>query len=203
MMGVPIFLTDPVQPGLFYKHLYHSLIHSLGQSLILSENIFKTPSLPGVQGDEILREDHLPPLVTCYVSHVMCHESHVTYHMSHVTGHNLHVILIFYCKVVKLVTNFFQSQKNFSHKIFLVTKIFQSQIFLSQNFFSHKKFLVTKNFSTKKTLVTTIFSHNKILDFQSCSEQLKKNLVTKNVQSQNLFSRKKNFVKKKFIHKKI
>ena len=34
---------------------------------------------------------HLPPPVTCHISHVMCHISHVMCHMSHVTCHMSHV----------------------------------------------------------------------------------------------------------------
>ena len=34
---------------------------------------------------------HLPPPVTCHMSHVACHMSHVTCHMSHVKCHMSHV----------------------------------------------------------------------------------------------------------------
>ena len=86
------YLTDPVQPGLFYKHLYDSLIHSFIQLLMLFSQIFQTSQIPNRQSQraEILREcsphtiSHLS-CVTCHVSPVICHLSHVTCHMSHVT----------------------------------------------------------------------------------------------------------------------
>ena len=73
------YLTDPVQPVLFYKNLCNSLI--------LLFKIFKTLSNPNrkSQGAEILREcspPHQVPHVTFHVSHVTCHMSQVRCHVS-------------------------------------------------------------------------------------------------------------------------
>ena len=56
-----------------------SLTHSLRDSVILCENIFKTLSLPSRKsfGPEILREFSPPPM--CHMSHFMCYVSYVTY----------------------------------------------------------------------------------------------------------------------------
>ena len=53
-------------------------------SIILCENILKTPLLPNrkSQGADIFRECSPPPPVICHVSHVMCHVSHVKCHVS-------------------------------------------------------------------------------------------------------------------------
>ena len=72
----------------------HSLTQLVSQSVILCENIFKTPLIPNREsyGAEILREGSPSPTchvscVTCHMSHVMCHMSRVTCHVSPVTCH--------------------------------------------------------------------------------------------------------------------
>ena len=64
-------------PGLFYKHLSHSLTDLLTQSVIICENIFKTPLLPDHESrkQKFWENVYLPPSVSCHVSHVTCHES--------------------------------------------------------------------------------------------------------------------------------
>ena len=47
-----LHLTDPVEQGLVYKHLYHSLINLLIMSFILCENIFKTLSILNCKSQE-------------------------------------------------------------------------------------------------------------------------------------------------------
>ena len=66
-----MYLKDPVQPGLFYKHLRHSLI----QSLALFLQTFKTSVHLNrkSQGAEIFRE--CSPLSMCQVSSVRCQVS--------------------------------------------------------------------------------------------------------------------------------
>ena len=77
------FLTDFVQPGLFYKHLQDSFNLGLNDPF--------PPNLPGViipdrqsQGSDILRECS-PPAI-CQMSHVKCHVFHVRCHLSGVKG---------------------------------------------------------------------------------------------------------------------
>ena len=78
-------LTDPVYPGLFYKHLRHSLIHWLSQP-------FPQPSLPNhLRASELnLWENvHPQPHVTCHMSvpRVTCPMSCVTCHVSYLMCH--------------------------------------------------------------------------------------------------------------------
>ena len=86
-LKIQTLLTDPLQPGLFYKtplSLIPSFINSLSNSLILFLQIFKTPSLPNhmSQEPEVLRESAPPSM--CHMSRVTCHMSCVTCHVSHV-----------------------------------------------------------------------------------------------------------------------
>ena len=74
------YLTDLVQPGLFYKHLHHSFIHKVSQSVSWRSflfRIFKTLSIqsPKSQGAQNLRECSSP--IKCLISGVTCHVSHV------------------------------------------------------------------------------------------------------------------------------
>ena len=77
-------LTDPVQPGLFYKHL----CNSFSQSVIHCEKIFKT-----IRAEQLifLENVHPPPCFTCHIPDVTCHVSHVTCLMSRDTCHVSHV----------------------------------------------------------------------------------------------------------------
>ena len=66
-----------MQPGLFYKHLCHSLIHWLTPSTfveISSEHLLS--QTVSARELKILEKVHLPQ--TCHVSHVTCRVSHVT-----------------------------------------------------------------------------------------------------------------------------
>ena len=56
-----------------------SVTNSLNMSVILCENIFNKPSFPNSKS--LGAKVHLPPPVTCQVSHVMCQMSHVRCHM--------------------------------------------------------------------------------------------------------------------------
>ena len=62
-----VYLTDPVQPGLFYNHLCHSFIHSLRHSLMICENIFKHLHSQTSTARELKfwEKVHHPPPVTC------------------------------------------------------------------------------------------------------------------------------------------
>ena len=54
---------------------------------MICKNIFIKPLFPNRKsyGADVFKEKfHLPPPVSCQVSHVMCHASHVTCQMSHV-----------------------------------------------------------------------------------------------------------------------
>ena len=86
-----LLLTDPVQPGLFYKQLCHSLINQV----ILSLRVFKTISLQNLKslGAQILREYSSPTL--CHMSGVRCQVSGVTSHVSSVTCQVSHVTFLF------------------------------------------------------------------------------------------------------------
>ena len=85
-----LYLTYPVEPGLFYIHLCHSLIHSLINQVILSFRIFKTLSIPNrkIWGAETLGECS-PPTV---------------YHMSCVTFFFIkkNIYIYFFLHVVEL-----------------------------------------------------------------------------------------------------
>ena len=58
MVENALLLTDPVKPGLFYKHLCDYFIYSFINYIILLFSIFKTLSIPNYKswGADILRE---------------------------------------------------------------------------------------------------------------------------------------------------
>ena len=78
----PVSLTDPVEPGLIYKQLRNSIIHSVRSRFL---QIFKTSQLPNHQSQraDFLRE--WSPHTICHISCVPCHMSHVTCRVSPVT----------------------------------------------------------------------------------------------------------------------
>ena len=88
------FLTDPVEPGLFYKHLFHWFIQ-------LFINSVSHPFPSEYHQSQTIRDRelkfwenvHPPQLVTCHMSPVMCHMSHIKSHMQQ----------LFFYKVVKLI----------------------------------------------------------------------------------------------------
>ena len=88
-------IIRPGLAGLFYKHLcqfINRLINSLTNLVILFLQIFKTPLFPNHMRDLKFEENvHLPPCVTCHMSHVMCHMSRVTGLVSHDTCRISHV----------------------------------------------------------------------------------------------------------------
>ena len=69
------FLTDPVQPGLFYKHLRYSFVNIL-RALFLQTFITSLHPNRESQRAKILRE--CSPSTTCHMSGVRCQVSRVT-----------------------------------------------------------------------------------------------------------------------------
>ena len=88
----PVFVTPLVQPGLFYKHLCHSLSQSVSQSVIVLFQILRTPSIPNLK---IQDAEMMIMFTSPHLSCVMCHMSCVTCNMSH--------FIYFFLLVVKLV----------------------------------------------------------------------------------------------------
>ena len=78
--------------GLFYKHLYNSLINSVSHPSLQHRKSW---------GDDILRECSL--LTMCHVSHVTFHVSPGKYHVSHVKCTIFFFFFLFLDKVVKLI----------------------------------------------------------------------------------------------------
>ena len=96
------YLTDTVQPGLFYKHLVINSLTDLSFSSISSNHLLSKI----IKARELffLENNNLPLIihvsyVTCHVSGVMCHMSHVTYPISCFT---CFFVVVFF-KVLKLV----------------------------------------------------------------------------------------------------
>ena len=88
--------TDPVQPGLFYKHLCDSLTHPFPPNL---QDTFtpKPYELRTRNFEKMFTSLHVSHVtchisrVTCHILWVMCHKSHVRCHMSCVTCHVSHI----------------------------------------------------------------------------------------------------------------
>ena len=90
------FLTEPVEPGLFYKHLFHwfiqSFINSVSQPFPSEYHQSQTIRVRELKFWENV---HPPQHVTCHMSPVMCHKTNVTCQVSYAT--------FFFYKVVKLI----------------------------------------------------------------------------------------------------
>ena len=97
-------LTDPVYPGLFYKHLCHWFILWLSVSSLSSKS--SKYHISQTERDRELKfwENVHPPQhvtchvlpVTCHVSYVICHVSHVMCNMSHVICHMSHYFILLF-----------------------------------------------------------------------------------------------------------
>ena len=80
---IQFFLTDPLQPRLFFGSVGHALFKFLHQTFIP-----KPEQLESLNFERRLTSPHLS-CVMCHVSQVTCNMSHVTCHISHVTCHIL------------------------------------------------------------------------------------------------------------------
>ena len=82
-----LYLTDPVYPGLFYKHLRHSLIDRLIYPF--------PPNLQNIMNPKQLKVG-LCKFDTMFTT---CHISYVTFHVSHVTYHIFFFLIFFFLQI--------------------------------------------------------------------------------------------------------
>ena len=111
--------------------LIHSFIPSLTQSVILCENIFRTPSLPNHKSyeAEIWKEGSPPPPDMCHVSCVTCQVSHVMYQY-------MYIYTFFSGKTSRRMV-FYPVQS----KYFLTEILFSNFFFALQEVLSSRRFL--------------------------------------------------------------